>query len=110
VDRPLTGGSVAAGRDIKLTSKSVLACCSGVFGSACAATNSTRSSSRSGGQTAEVIAVAGPLVVVRDVAIDAAGDGQELVGRGVLKVSEALPRLAYVQEARIRPVLAGGRD
>ena len=58
------------------------------------------------GQGAKVVAVAGPLGVVGNVAADAAGDGEEVRDVGAFEVREALVRLAHVEQARAGPFLA----
>ena len=58
------------------------------------------------GWRSEVIAVPLPLVETGDVAVDPAGDGEEVIGRGVFEARKALVLvLAHVEQAGTRPVL-----
>ncbi len=62
---------------------------------------------KSGGGRAKVVAVAVPFGKFGDVAVDAAGDGEKLVGGGVFQPSEVLVlELAHVEQARVGPFLA----
>ncbi len=67
-----------------------------------------RGSVWNGSGGAKIVAVAGPFGVVGNVAADAAGDGEELVGAGTLEVCEVLVGLADVEQARAGPFLARG--
>ncbi len=61
---------------------------------------------RSGGGCCEVVAITVPLGEFGNVAVDATGDGEELIGGGVLETREVFVLvLAHVEQTRVRPFL-----
>ena len=61
---------------------------------------------RSGGGCSKVVAIAVPLGEFGNVAVDATGDGKELIGGGVLETREVFVLvLAHIEQTRVRPFL-----